>query len=331
MALGRGLAGILDEPVVDRSSNERSQYGLDHLVGGEPRAKAAELRSFVVDTALAVVTDAFGLDGLILVGGAGSPTSRFLASRLPPSWSIESPALFEVYGRLHAALAVDGLDRRSAFLGRPNGPVGLTVASSGTVAGGERTTWQASIGKNRAWFARLTVDDHPAVAVAVRASAFSESESDALGAVIASVVTALSDDGSEAARRSELRSSLSVSVDRTEVGVSARVEMAGGTTVPWLDDAVERQTDRDDGLGPALRTRHGSATATDAATAVARAAAALCGDNWEIMFAGCSAVDRYTVSIVIVGDDAGRLRMGFAVSTGGDPAGAAEAVLTALR
>lgn len=302
-ALGRGLAGILHSPALDRSTNDKQQYGLDQLIGSEPAARSTELRSFVVDTALAVVADAFELDGLVVAGGAGSPSSRFLATRLPPSWSAGSPVLFELYGRLHAALVPDGPDQRSEFRGRPHpSPDGPGLRNQGA------STWQASIGSHRAWLVRIERADHPVVAAAVRRAPFSPPESQALATVLGSLASALSGDRSDVERRAVLRSSLSVSVDRNESGATAIVGLTG----------PEGQ-------------RSASAVGPDVVTAVARAAADVCQPPRHVRFAGASAVDDHAVTIVIVGDGEGRLGLGFAVGPGDDAAGAAEAVLTAAR
>ena len=69
--LGRGLAGILGDERSDRGGGHRAAPGLLQLVGAQVGPRVAEVGRFVVETALGSVADAFGAEGLILVGRSG--------------------------------------------------------------------------------------------------------------------------------------------------------------------------------------------------------------------------------------------------------------------
>ncbi len=307
--LGRGLARILTDSAI-QPSEDHTDSGLLQLVGGESTARAAKVRKFVVDTAVSTVADAFGLNGLILatnpsvdgVGNRGEDIApSFLAATLPPTWSSDSQLLFEIYGNLWRVLK----DEDSASFDAPeragtDGPLQV------------RTT----IDRHHVWMARMSDGQEPVAAVAIRSSPYSRSETDAMVAVLGSIVAACGDGEPLQRLRRSIQAGTSVSL-KSE-GPDVLAEISADWELPATVEAV-----------CAPRRRAGVGRATDHATAVARAAAKACRPRCEVTFAGTSELDGDQVSVVMIQDADHVLRLGFAVRPDGDVSGPAEAVFTA--
>lgn len=316
--LGRGLARILTDSNAAPSRSATADSGLLQLVGGESSAKATKVRKFVVDTALSALADAFALDGLILathspdeqqqlerlneLGETTKSPPMFLAATLPPSWSLDSQILFEVYGNLWRVLKDDESDAAQV-----EGTVPLSNAIS--------RQWQTAIGQHQVWMARMDDGQQPVAVVAIRPDPFTPPETEALAAVIGSVVAACSENEAKLTARHAIREGTSVSLKSEGADVLAEV------SADW-------QLSGQVATGATAR-RNGAGRDVDPVAAVARAAAKACRPRCEITFAGASDLDDSQVSVVMIRDAQHGLRLGFAVRPHGDYSGAAEAVFTA--
>ncbi len=310
--LGRGLARILTDSAAMQPKEDAPDSGLLQLVGGESSARAAKVRKFVVDTALATVADAFGLSGLILAttpvadgsGVIGEDTPpTFLAATLPPSWSSDSQLLFEIYGNLWRVLKDDD-------------PESYNVPER---AGMERLLQiRTTIDRHHVWMARMHDGEEPVAVVAIRSEPYSPPETEAMAAVLGSVVAACADGEPLQRFRRSIQAGTSVSLKSEGADVLAEV------SADW-----ELPSSAEDACAPPRRA--GVGRATDHATAVARAAAKACRPRCEITFAGTSNLDGDQVSVVMIRDANHGLRLGFAVRPIGDFSGPAEAVFTAAN
>ncbi len=164
------------------------------------------------------------------------------------------------------------------------------------------------------------IDDEagPVAAVAIRKASFSSEESEALGAVMGSVVDACSDTESKNATRQLIRA-------RT----TASLKSEGSDLLAEVNADWERPGGSGRRSGPASGRRTGVGRGSDPVTAVARAAAKACRPRCDVVFAGSSDLDGSEVSIVIVREPTHGLRLGYAVRPRGDHSGPAEAVFTA--
>ena len=301
--LGRGLARILTDSQTERDAVASPDSGLLQLVGAQSNAKATKVRSFVVDTALSTLADAFGLDGVVLA--TRSPvvgeldrehqTPTFLAAILPPSWSSDSQLLFEIYGNLWRVLRQRD---ESATENRNGGR-----HQSGTADAEDDQPldeWQTTIGRHSVWMARMDDGPQPVAAVAIRDRGFEPPESDALAQLLGSVVAACSETPEGSIARHTIGRDTAVTLKTEGADVLAEV------TASWPQ-----------------------AEDSDPVNAVARAAAKACRPRCELTFAGASELDDAQVSIVMIRDANQSLRLGYAVRQKGDHSGAAEAVFTA--
>ncbi len=339
--LGRGLAGILEvEPPAERPA-DHGGAGLDQLLGRQFSSRAASVRAFVVETALAAIAEAFGAHGVVMAsrerppttpsghyryrsatrhGGAdtdtgthdaaGVPTetatSPALALRLPPSWGPSSPALFAVYGNLWEMLTAEQHHcRRCGTTDRP-----LAYR-------------QERVDSHWAWFCRIEDQSVSVAAALVRLTPFDDDESDALARSMASVVTAVSPptiDGSQA--------------QVLDAGVTSHVTLSAELAGDDPGNAITAEVtvhDPTHGSNPASALASVTATGRgpDIETAVARAAANACQPQCQVRFAGSSDVDGQTISVVIVSDRDGAPRLGVSIRPIGDYTGVAEAVFLA--
>lgn len=327
--LGRGLAGILEAP----STRERAELstGLDQLLGPIARSRAAQLRPFILHAALTAVAESFRAEGAVLVlrpgiaqDGAGDP---IMVTHLPPSWTANGSAMFELYGRLWSLSQVQPESDR---------------------------TWsdQYLIGEFNVWMARLPGLDGPVGVAFVRTTRFQPAETHALERSMASAVSALApvgprgDDNSIVPSVAERRSDSTYPVGSRrrrrppDAVFTASVTDDGETVVA---EVTVRHSDGPDATvpegdfesdGSSRATLTGTGRGADVATAVARAAANACQPQRRISFAGSLDVDTSTVTVVLVGGldlDGRPPRLGVSIRPSGDVTGAAEAVFVAAR
>jgi len=339
--LGRGLAGILDQtPGSEPLGFDSPGAGLGQLLGQQLSSKAATVRAFVVETALAAVAEAFGADGVVMTsrersapfaalsdhpGGNGvehdgSAAAPSVALRLPPSWGLSSPALFAVYGIMWEMLQSER--HHCSRCGISDQPLAYR---------------QEKVDSYWAWFCRI---DDPSVSVAaalVRAIPFDRHESDALARSMRSVASAVAPPSGPA---SPGRPRIPVA---TNVLVSANLDAINPADAITAEVTVRSDAPgiglvghgRVSSLAAARRARGSLASLTatgrgpDIETAVARAAANACHPQCRIRFAGSSDLDGNTISVVIVSDATGAPRLGVSVRPLGDYSGVAEAVFLA--
>lgn len=320
--LGRGLARILTDSQAGPGTKPNGDSGLLQLVGAQSTARATKVRSFVVDTALATLSEAFGLDGVVLATrpvalgelDADHQTPTFLASTLPPSWSSDSQLLFEVYGNLWRVLRDDEREASTDSLGRS------TLAGNGQTADvGQQTT----IGRHAVWLSRMDDGTQPVAVVAIREQPFSGPETYALAEVLGSVVLACAEGDERLAARQIIERETAASLKSEGADVLAEV------TATWPLAQEREPVDTASRPIESLPRRSGVGRAADPVTAVARAAVKACRPRCELTFAGASELDDSIVSIVMIRDASQNLRLGYAVRQKGDFTGPAEAVFTA--
>ena len=284
----------------------------------------------MIETALAVIADAFNAEGVIMTsrdrgtdgadGGQahtatgdepGALSTPGLALRLPPSWGPSSPALFAVYGNLWEMLTA--ARHHCARCGSSDRPLAYT---------------QQRVDSHWAWFCRI---DDQAVSVAaalIRATPFDEAESDALARAMGSVVSAVSPSTVDGVELGSLKTKVA-----TDISLSANTSEGDPANAITAEVSVQDPTNAGlvgsgkvaSGLAPLTATGHGP----DIETAVARAAANACQPQCRILFAGSSDLGGNTISIVIIDDESGAPRLGVSVRPVGDYAGVAEAVFLA--
>ncbi len=314
--LGRGLARILTDSQAGPGGKPNGDSGLLQLVGAQSTARATKVRTFVVDTALATLAEAFGLDGVVLATRPAAmseldgehQTPTFLAATLPPSWSSDSKLLFEIYGNLWRVLrddlpeSADGSDPETngAAGSEPHGGIGC----------------ETTIGCHKVWMARMDYGSQPVAVVAIREQSFSEPERVALAEVLGSVVLASAEGEERFAARQVIEQGTAASLKSEGADVLAEV------TADWPLAPKPETID-------AMPRRTGVGRAADPVTAVARAAVKACRPRCELTFAGASELDESVVSIVMIRDANQVLRLGYAVRQKGDFTGPAEAVFTA--
>ena len=349
--LGRGLAGILDQsPSGKAETLTEPSPGLGQLLGPQVSSKTAGVRAFVAETALAAVAEAFGADGVVMVsrdratatsdvppsllpveGRAGEAEHSNLAHRLPPSWGLNSPALFALYGNLWEM--INSERHHCSQCGVSDQPLAYR---------------QERLDSYWAWFCRIDDQATSVAAALIRATPFDDEESDALARSMRSVATAVAPASG--------RNINNIDTESTRVPVATNVVVTANLDTDDLANAitaevtVRNSSGRTNGNGAKASTavRNGvhsldaarrargslaSLTATgrgpDVETAVARAAANACHPQCHVRFAGSSDLDGNTVSIVIVSDSSGAPRLGVAVRPVGDYSGIAEAVFLA--
>jgi hypothetical protein len=338
--LGRGLAGILEQgPSNDISGPEPPSAGLDQLLGRQHPSKAATVRTFVVETALAAVAEAFGADGVVmtsrerqihspddrlvrddLFGAESEGTSPSLSLRLPPSWGPTSPALFAVYGNLWEMLTIER--HHCSRCGISDQPLAYR---------------QEKVDSYWAWFCRIDDQSVSLAAALVRAAPFDDEESDALARSMRSVASAVSPGGGRDVGAGwpaiPVATNIVVSADPDARDLSDAI--TAEVTVRNRPPGADRRHPGVSSLAVARRSRGSLASLTatgrgpDIETAVARAAANACLPQCRVRFAGSSDLDGNTVSVVIVSDATGAPRLGVAVRPVGDYSGVAEAVFLA--
>jgi hypothetical protein len=325
--LGRGLAGILEAP----STPERAELstGLDQLLGPIARSRAVQLRPFILHAALTAVAESFRAEGAVLVLRPGNPHegsgNPIMVTHLPPSWTANSSAMFELYGRLWSLSQIQPESDR---------------------------TWsdQYRIDEFNVWMARLPGLDGPVGVAFARTTRFQPAETHALERSMASAVSALApvgprgDDNSIAPSVVERRSDSTYPVGsrdrrRPPAAVFTASITDDGDTV--VAEVTVRQSDEPDATvpdpesdGSSRATLTGTGRGADVATAVARAAANACQPQRRISFAGSLDVDASTVTVVLVGGldlDGRPPRLGVSIRPSGDVVGAAEAVFAAAR
>ncbi len=333
--LGRGLAGILeDDPPTGRTSADvgtPTGAGLNQLLGQQFSTRAATVRAFVVETALAAIAEAFGAHGVVMASrerseptppghyryrsAAGTDADRdesdglatpTLALRLPPSWGVSSPALFAVYGNLWEMLTAEQHHcRRCGTTDRP-----LAYR-------------QERVDSHWAWFCRIEDQSVSVAAALVRLTPFDDSESDALARSMASVVTAVSPPDPDGAEPHSLKTRIAsdVSVSADLAGQDPGNAITAEVTVHDAPQAI--------GPGAGLASVTATGRGPDVETAVARAAANACHPQCRVHFAGSSDVDGQTIAVVIVSDFDGAPRLGVSMRPVGDYTGVAEAVFLA--
>ncbi len=337
--LGRGLAGILeDDGPTDRSGPDGGPAGLNQLLGPQV-ATRVDVRSFVVETALAAIAEAFGAHGVVMASqqrnpstpsghyryrsasrqgdhsqsGNGetserpfSPPSPTMALRLPPSWGPSSPALFAVYGHLWEMLTAE--QHYCSGCGTSDQPLDYR---------------QEQVDSHWAWFCRIEDQSVSVAAALVRLTPFDQAESDALARSMAAVVTAVSPPDPDRAEARDLRT-------KVAAGVSLSADVGAGDPA----NAISAEVSVDDpavpaGTAGALASVTATGRGPDIETAVARAAANACHPQCQVRFAGSSDVDGQTISVVIVSDSEGAPRLGVSIRPVGDYTGVAEAVFLA--
>ncbi len=235
------------------------------------------------------------------------PAPVFLAARLPPSWAADSQVLFEIYGNLWRVLEEAPDDHRP--------PPIETQQPDGAIL---HQQWQIPVGRHWALLSRIDDESGPVAAVAIRKASFSAEESQALGAVMGSVVDACSDTESKHLVRELIRA-----------GTTASLKSEGPDLLAEVNADWHRPSATGRPVGPAAGRRTGVGRGSDPVTAVARAAAKACRPRCELVFAGASELDGAEVSIVMVREPNDGLRLGYAVRPPGDHGGPAEAVFTA--
>lgn len=338
--LGRGLARILDSP--STSDDGRASAGLGQLLGPIARSRSGQLRPFILRVALNAVAESFRAEGAVLAlrpRVAHSPRSvtepatseePTVVTQLPPSWTANSSAMFELHGRLWSLSHIHQESDQ---------------------------TWsdQYRIGEFHVWMVRLPGFDGPAGAAFVRTTRFDPAETHALERSIASALSALaparrdseaiplsttgrpfdvhpSDPGQRpAASEPVLTASVTAEGDNMVAEVTfRRSDLVGDTTI--------REVAGDDGRAGSgvsgQATVIGTGRGPDATTAVARAAANACQPQRRVSFAGSLDVDGSTVTIVLVGGfdlDGRPPRLGVSIRPAGDVVGPAEAVFSATR
>ncbi len=311
--LGRGLARILTDANTRPEVGDRHRPGLVQLVGGRPSAKTTRVQRFVVETALATMADGFSLDGVVLatrgressehVGRSVGPVS--LTASFPASWSVDSPALLQIYGNLWEDLQDERQSTGSSVDRR--GPTERVVPTEHR---------QIPVGRHWVWMARLDDGDQSTAAAAIRTASFSPLEAEALATVMGSLVAACSESAARAAARRLIQDNTAISLKSEGQDVLAEVN------AHWELAANGGPAGR-----PSRRT--GLGRGPDPTTAVARAAAKACRPRCEIAFAGTSELEEGEVSIVMIRDQRQGLRLGYALREKGDHGGVAEAVFTA--
>ncbi len=353
--LGRGLARILTDNRTAPESSGSVHSGLLQLVGAEDCARSNRIRSFVVETALGAIADAFALDGVALVAQTAAqkdPLGTTQSTADPAATDRESTASEAESPSVQSGMADDAPVAVPTFLAArlPTGwstespelfeiygnlwhilqdeqpssssslIAGRLPGSVAKVSAAMPQHWQQQIGRQWVLLSRIDSGELPVASVAIRKSSFSEAEIEALGAVIGSVVTACSDSEAATITRQRIRSGTSATLKSEGDDVLAEVR------AEW--DLPSGPTTRPD--GPAGR-RTGLGRGSDPAIAVARAAAKACRPRCEVAFAGNSELEGVDVSIVMISHPDLGLRLGFAVRERGDYGGTAEAVFTAAH
>lgn len=330
--LGRGLAGILEvESPPGKTASDGGGAGLDQLLGRHLSTKAASVRAFVVETALAAIAEAFGAHGVVMVSNERSRTtpsghyryrsatqggpaddheesasSPALALRLPPSWGPSSPALFAVYGNLWEMLTAEHHHCRRC--GTSDQPLAYR---------------QEKVDSHWAWFCRIEDQTVFVAAALVRLTPFDDAESDALARSMASVVTAVSPPVHIGDEPHDLKTKVA-----SQVSLSADVSTADPENAITAEVTVQDSV-RTQGTSLGLASVTATGRGPDIETAVARAAANACHPQCQVRFAGSSDVDGQTISVVIVSDHEGAPRLGVSIRPVGDHTGVAEAVFLA--
>ena len=156
----------------------------------------------------------------------------------------------------------------------------------------------------------------PVAVVAIREQRFEADDSNALAQLVRSVVAACSEAPEDSLVRQTIKSETAILLKSEGAEVTAEVQASWQLA---------------DGSDPvdALPRRAGFGRASDPVNAVARAAVKACRPRCELAFAGASELDDAQVTIVMIRDSDGQLRLGYAVRPNGDHSGAAEAVFTA--
>ncbi len=308
--LGRGLGKALFRRLPDETHGQ----GLRLLLGEHP-AESPTVEQVVAQTALTVLGESFGLTCIVVarvVGGSRSlhaasigdePARSEVWSWALPSWTEQTPAAFELHGRLWQMLN----DNADGVLG-----------SIGQLHDG--WVWLSTLNA-----ASRECDDRLG-AVAFRHRAFSPQESEALGQSLGALASVLSGGsaGEEGVRGDVFNGSGRLTVSDTSVTAAEALAETSAKVASCFEATIR--------VG---QTRTATGRGETHVVAVARAAASALRPQPLVRFADDVAMGERTVTVVLLeaGEESAAgptLHLGLSVRPAGDINGGAAAVFEAM-